>query len=73
MPFLYPTPEGGLLAEWRLGANEISLEIEPDSHNGRVHVLNLKTDEDDEFLLDLDADGWDRLAEFISSKVGNNA
>ena len=58
-PYLYPTPEGGVQAEWSLAANEISLEIDLATHSAAWHCLNLDTDACDELVLDLDtAAAW---------------
>lgn len=43
-PYLYPTPEGGILAEWKVGNWDISFEINENSEAGFFHALNLNTD-----------------------------
>ena len=60
-PYLYPTPEGGVQAEWSLGANEASLEIDLASHEADWHCLNSRTDQSSEQILHLDDEaawGW---------------
>lgn len=43
-PYLYPTAEGGVQAEWSLGTHEISLDIDLTSHQAQWHLLNLSTE-----------------------------
>ena len=45
IPTLYPTPEGGVQAEWSIGDREISLEIDLDSLKAEWHDLNTSTTE----------------------------
>ncbi|MSU80260.1 MAG: hypothetical protein EXS16_19480 [Gemmataceae bacterium] len=47
LPFLYPTPEGGVRAEWSFKSHEISFEINLENRIGRWHDLNLANDTDD--------------------------
>ncbi|MBZ0271117.1 hypothetical protein K8I61_03715 [bacterium] len=55
-PRLYPTPEGGVRAEWTIGRFDASLDIDIDAHSGFWHVLQLDTGEDDARDLSLDVD-----------------
>ena len=52
-PYLYPTVEGGVQAEWSLGSHEISLCFHPDDRTGQWHDLALDTDEEETRELDL--------------------
>ena len=62
-PYLYPTPEGGVQAEWSLGPNEASLEIDLATHSGEWHCLDLHTGHSTENMLALDHNGaWEWLA-----------
>ena len=62
-PRLYPTPEGGVQAEWSIGPNETSLEIDLETHLAEWHNLNVDTDDSCERELDLDnPDVWIWLA-----------
>lgn len=62
-PYLYPTPEGGVQAEWSLGPQEISLEVNLETRQAYWHRLNVHTIENEERELDLDADSdWEWLA-----------
>ena len=37
LPYLYPTPEGGIQAEWSIGGTEVSLEFDLAQHTGEWH------------------------------------
>ena len=43
LPYLYPTPEGGIQAEWSLNKNEISLEVDLVTHAAEWHCIDLIT------------------------------
>ena len=43
LPYVYPTPEGGVQMEWALGDSELSLEIDLTRHTAEWHALNLQT------------------------------
>jgi hypothetical protein len=59
LPCLYPTAEGGVQAEWSVGAHEISLEIASDTHQAEWQALNLETGDQAARRLDLDDPaGW---------------
>ena len=67
-PYLYPMPEGGVQAEWSIGPNAPSLEIDLETHVAEWHNLNFDTDYASEKLLDLnDPDGWEWLANEVRS------
>jgi hypothetical protein len=40
-PRLYPTPEGGVEAEWRIGRLDLSIEFDPSSATAEWHALDL--------------------------------
>ena len=40
-PKLYPTPEGGVEAEWRIGRLYLSIEFDPSSSSAEWHSLDL--------------------------------
>lgn len=62
LPYLYPTAEGGLLAEWQLNNWDISLEINLNNLNAELHALNLQTDEEQEKELQLAKEAsWQQL------------
>lgn len=41
IPYLYPTAEGGVQAEWSLDDQEITLEIDLDTCRGEWHALDM--------------------------------
>ena len=45
LPHLYPTETGGVQAEWSLGPNEITLDVNLETRFGEWHRLNLTSDE----------------------------
>ena len=58
-PYLYPTPDGGVQAEWSIGPNEASLAIDLAVHKAEWHCLNVLAHQSDEEQLELDgADAW---------------
>lgn len=40
-PTLYPTPQGGVEAEWRIGRVELSIEFDPNNGLAEWHQLDL--------------------------------
>ncbi len=59
LPYLYPTPEGGVQAEWSLLANEISLAMDLVTRQGAWHRLDMNTNADEARKLNLDdVEGW---------------
>lgn len=54
LPYVYPTPEGGVDMEWSIGKREISLGIDLVNHRGEWSRYNTDTDQSDEKTLDLD-------------------
>jgi hypothetical protein len=59
-PHLYPTPEGGVQAEWAVGEYEISLMFEPD---GRSYALVVNRDSGESRELENDDTGG--IAQFL--------
>ena len=59
VPYIYPTPDGGVQAEWTLGCREISLCIDLSSHAAEWFSVDLNTDVVAERVLHLDdAAAW---------------
>ncbi len=56
-PYLYPTVEGGVQAEWSIAPYEISLEIDLSARTGEWHALNLETGTEETRTCDLAGDG----------------
>jgi hypothetical protein len=74
LPYIYPTPEGGIQLEWTLAQTEITIEIKLDRHAGNWHSINLENDEETERHLDLDsAEDWAWLAHQIHTNNGDAA
>ncbi len=66
LPNLYPTPEGGIQAEWMFGRQDTSLAIDIDRKIGEYDRLHLDTQDFDEERLQLSgAAGWQRLNELL--------
>lgn len=62
LPFLYPTVDGGLQAEWNSNGLDISIRISFDDKIGHYHLLNLDTDQEVSLDLNLESDtDWTRL------------
>ena len=56
LPHLYPTPEGGIQAEWSFPAADISVDIDIEERVGHWHVLNLQSDAEETRKLSLAQD-----------------
>lgn len=62
LPYLYPTAEGGIQAEWSLGDWSVTLEINLDAQQGEYQALNLKDQTCAELRISLaHGDGWTQL------------
>lgn len=69
LPYLYPTPEGGVQAEWTLGRWEVSLEITLPTLNADYQAVHTATGETREQALLLaaeDGSGWTALNEALA-------
>lgn len=70
LPYLFPTPGGGVQAEWSLPPHEMSLEVDLGGRMGEWHALNLETDAEDRRACDLDVDGdWTWLVGRVFHQV----
>ena len=66
LPYLYPTPEGNLLAEWSIGDNSCSLEVILTTRQAEFHNLDLKTHNDSAQTIDLtEQNGWQSLVQVL--------
>ena len=71
LPYLYPTAEGGIQAEWTVNEIETSLEINLENHRGVWHSLNMKTDIENSKKINLaNNDGWQELVLSIKQIIG---
>ena len=73
LPHLYPTETGGVQAEWALGPNEVTFEVDLDTHAGEWHVLNMDTNAAFERTLNCnDGDDWKWLVAQLDSMDRGN-
>jgi len=72
LPYLYPTPEGGIQAEWSLDGREIELEIDLKTREGECRSCDAEGDGEDSTLpIDLNSpEGWGLLGEEIHRITG---
>ena len=71
LPYLYPTVEGGVRAEWSLSDFEISLEVNLVTHRADWHRLNQETHTDDTRELELDNENdWTWIASALCKRPG---
>jgi len=74
LPFLYPTFEGGVRAEWTLQDTEASIKIDLAKQTGVWHSLRMVTDEEETRAVNLDnADDWTWLVGRIRTIGGGAA
>jgi hypothetical protein len=69
LPHLYPTPEGGVQAEWTIGQWEVSLEITlPDlaADYQAVHLVTGEAREQEIMLANMKGDDWKRLNDALT-------
>lgn len=73
-PFLYPTVDGGVRAEWSIGPNELSVEISLNQRIGGWHALQLDTGADEARSLNLDlAADWKWVVDRVRVIAGEKA
>lgn len=66
LPLVFPTEEGNIQMEWTFDSFDISLEVDLLSKIGELHVLNLKTEEENIYNLNLDLKAkWAELTEVV--------
>lgn len=64
LPYLYPTAEGGVQAEWSIDDWEVTLEVNLQEKTAEYQAMQLPTRRCDERVLDLSVqDDWRRLNE----------
>ena len=74
LPYLYPTAEGGVQAEWSLKGWELSLEIDVDQHQGQWHALDMSNEQEEEKTLNLNEPvDWQCLAKEINQRTRGDA
>jgi len=63
LPYLYPTAEGDIQAEWSLQGYEVTVEIDLEARKGCWHALHMTTDTEETRELNFqDARAWQWLA-----------
>jgi hypothetical protein len=68
LPYLYPTTEGGVQAEWSLNGWEVSIKIDPTGEHAEYQAVNIESDASQETILALgDSAGWQQLNENLKS------
>jgi hypothetical protein len=66
LPWVFPTlDEEDILLEWSLGDWEIGLWINTKTKQGKWYGLDIGTDGFEEFTIDLQEDGWERIRTLI--------
>jgi hypothetical protein len=72
LPCLFPTPEGGIQAEWSLEGHEIEMEIDLKTRTGELLILNPQENEEEtNHSVNLSSpEGWKLLAEEIRRIAG---
>ena len=65
VPMVCPTTYGIVSLEWSLPAAEVSLEIDPETHQGELVWANARNASSGEVIIDMaGADGWEWVADF---------
>lgn len=73
LPYVYPTADGGIQAEWSLENNEVTLEIDLAGHTGEWHVVNIDDDTEQSRTVNLDdANEWQWLIDQIRQMPGGS-
>ena len=74
LPYLYPTPEGGVRAEWSEEANAVVLETDLDNHSASWlwFVRGSNADHERELNLD-DAEDWSWWVNEVRNKMSQHA
>lgn len=73
-PYLYPTAEGGVQAEWSVNDWEVTLEIDLNQHQGQWHALDMANAQEQEKSLNLNEPAdWQWLATEITQRIGGDA
>ncbi len=74
LPYLYPTPEGDIRAEWSNERRELSLDVQLATKHATWHALELETDDVDDRELDLaDDEDWAWLVSKVRETLGGLA
>lgn len=70
LPYLYPTPEGNIQAEWSINNFDVSLIIELESKKSILNLLSLTSEEEKEIEIYLEEEiGWTNLNSEIKTLI----
>ena len=73
LPHLYPTPEGGIEAEWSLGRDSVIFEFDVEKRRGDWLRFDKKSDDEETRELDMDdVDSWAWFAGEIRRMAGTS-
>jgi hypothetical protein len=68
LPYIYPTPEGGIQMEWRQGRWELSAEVDLASLTAELLAVNVATRSSNEGVVNLSTrEGWSKLTTFVTN------
>lgn len=71
LPYLYPTAEGGIQAEWSHDNWEVSLEINLQQQTGEYQAFHLVANESNDYDFNLSSlEGWNELNEALQIVFG---
>ncbi len=74
LPHLYPTPEGGIQAEWSMNGSEITLTVDLQSKQAVFQSLRLSDEMQNDMALNLATDDdWQRLNQTLQQIEGGVA
>ena len=69
-PRLYPTPEGGVEAEWLIGRLDLSIEFDPNNNTVHWHAMDLDRDTVEEDIVPLhDAENLQALGQKLEAAL----
>ena len=73
-PYLFPAPDGSVLAEWHQKPWSLSLEINLEAKTGEWHALNLENEFEESATLNLQSvAGWSVLARSVRGHGSESA
>ena len=73
LPYLYPTPTGGVQAEWSFGPREVTFEVNLDAYSGEWHEFDLEANESCEKTVDCNNDEhWKWLVGRVKDMFGTS-
>jgi hypothetical protein len=71
LPYIFPTAEGGVQAEWFIPKFAVSIEINIEKHNGEFLLMNHETGKDIFINLNLDTlEDWNWLVNQLHTIAG---